>query len=99
MLRALGSFERALLIQDRYGPFHVVAVVQLDGAPAPDILRAALQLLQKRHALLAARIRQTNGRYYFDAISKPPLPMAVLRRQDDEAWHAVAESEDRKSVV
>src|SRR5438105_656892 len=93
MLRALGSFERALLIQDRYGPFHVVAVVQLDGAAAPDILRAALQLLQKRHALLAARIRQTKGRYYFEAISNPPLLMSVLQRQDDEAWHAMTESE------
>src|SRR5207302_7757816 len=30
---------------------------------------------------------------YFDAISNPSLPMSVLQRQDDEAWHAVAESE------
>ncbi len=93
MLRALGSFERALLIQDRYGPFHIVAVVQLDGAPAPDSVRAALELLQKRHALLAARIRQTEGGYYFEAISNPALPFSVLERQSDEAWHGVAESE------
>ena len=93
MLRALGSFERALLIQDRYGPFHIVVVAQVEGAPSPDVLRAALELVQKRHPLLAARIRQTKGRYHFDAISDPPLPMSVLQRQGDEAWHAIAESE------
>ncbi len=93
MLRELGSFERALLIQDRYGPFHVVVVAQLDGAPSPDVLRAAVELLQKRHPLLAARIRQTKGRYLFEAISDPPLPMCVLPREGDEAWSAIAESE------
>ena len=92
-LRALGSFERALLVQDRHGPFHIVAVVQLGGAPGPDVLRAALKLLQQRHALLAARVRQAKGRPYFEAIPDPPVPMSVLARQDDEAWRAVAESE------
>ena len=93
VLRALGSFERALLIQDRYGPFHVVAVAPLDGAPAPDILRAALELLQKRHPLLAARIRQTKGQPCFEAIPNAPLPMSLLQRQGDEAWRAILESE------
>ena len=92
-LRPLGSFERALLVQDRYGPFHIVAVLQLDGAPAPDILRAALKLLQERHVLLAARIRQAEGRSYFEAISNPPVPMSVLPRRGDEAWRPAAESE------
>ncbi len=93
MLRTLGGFERALLIQDRKGPFHVVAVVQLDGAPAPDILRAALELLQRRHPLLAARIAHAKNRYFFEAIPNPPLPMSVLQRQGEDAWHAIAESE------
>ena len=92
-LRALGSFERALLVQDRYGPFHIVAVLQLNGAPAPDTLRAALELLQGRHALLAARIRQAKGRSYFEAISNPSVPMSVLPRQGEEAWRPAAESE------
>lgn len=93
MLRPLGSFERALASQDRHSPFHVVAVVQLDGAPPPDSLRAALELLQKRHALLAARIRHTKGRPYFEAIANPLPPMSVLQRRGDDAWPAVAESE------
>ena len=73
-LRTLGSFERALLVQDRYGPFHVVAVLQLDGAPAPDILRAALALLHGPNALRAPRVRQPTRRPYFQANSNHSPP-------------------------
>jgi phthiocerol/phthiodiolone dimycocerosyl transferase-like enzyme len=93
MLRELGSFERALLYSDRYAPFHLVSVLQLDGAPAPEIVRAALAVVQKRHPLLAARIVETRGRYYFESLPNPLLPLSVQPRQGDQDWLAIAESE------
>ena len=63
MKRELGTFERALIIADKYAPFHSVSVLRLEGAPSPEIVRNALKVLQNHHPFLSARLLQEKGRY------------------------------------
>ncbi len=92
MLRELGVFEKALLISNRHAPFNVVSVLQMEAAPAPETVRAALTRLQARHPLLRARIVNRGKRSFFEAISAE-LPFHVIQRSGDESWRQVAEQE------
>ena len=56
MLRKLGIFERAMLIANKHAPFNIVSVLRLENAPSPDIVKGALEMLQKRQPFLRARI-------------------------------------------
>jgi NRPS condensation-like uncharacterized protein len=57
-LRTLGTFEHALFLSDQHAPFNVVTVLRLESPPAPEIIERALQILQKRHPLLRAVIKE-----------------------------------------
>lgn len=93
MKRQLGTFERALVITDKYAPFHIVSVLRLAGAPSPQIVRNALKVLQNQHPFLTARLLQEKGRYYFVKLIDPGLPVHVLPRWNDRHWVQVAEVE------
>lgn len=56
-IRTLGIFERALVLSDQHAPFNVVSVLQLDAPPSPGIIQRGVEILQKRHPLLQAAIR------------------------------------------
>ena len=80
MQRELGAFERALLISDHYAPFNVMSVLQLENAPAPDILQQALGFVQARHPLLRARIIEKNKHSYFEVVPDLSTPIAFVER-------------------
>jgi len=93
MKRELGIFEQAQYIADRYAPFHIVGVLQLESAISPHILQKSLNLLQKRHPFLSARLLHENGNLYFATLVDPNLPFRALPRWNDEHWHQVVEVE------
>jgi len=93
MKRELGIFERGQFIADRYAPFHIVAVLRLENAPLPHILRRSIAELQKRHPFLAAHLMHEKKRYYFVALVVPSLPFKILPRSNDEHWIRLTEAE------
>ena len=93
MKRELGTFERALLIADEHAPFHIVSVLQLEGAPSPQIVRNALKVLQDHHPFLSVRLLKEQGRTCFATLIDPGLPFHVLPRWNDAHWVDVAELE------
>lgn len=93
MRRPLGSFETAAVLTHRHAPFTVVAVVELEGAPPPERLRRALDALQAGHPLLAVRVAERGGRFWFDTDGVPPIPLELAGRGGEGSWVAVAEDE------
>jgi hypothetical protein len=80
MRRALGTFETALTRTGEHAPFVVVIVVEVAGGPRPEILRRALDALQRHHPMLRVRIvgdPQTG--YRFEPQGTPAIPLAVVR--------------------
>ena len=98
MKRALGTFERALLIADRHAPFHIVSVLQLESAPTPHVLKQSLQILQNRHPFLRARLLHEKGTYYFAKLVEPALPFYFLPRWNADHWKYIAEVELDKRI-
>jgi hypothetical protein len=93
MKRELGSFERALVIANRYAPFHSVYVLRLGSPPPSQYVGRALRSLQKRHPFLQMRLLEEKGRYYFANLVEPPLIFHVLPRWNDSHWVKVTEIE------
>lgn len=83
-MRPLGAFERALFISDQHSPFNVVTLLQLENPPAPQVVEAALKILQGRHPLLQAGIR--NGRF-----ERASHPLEFTTTQAD--WLSLVEHE------
>ena len=98
MKRELGTFERALLIADKHAPFHIVSVLQLEGAPSPQIIRNALKVLQDQHPFLSVHLLKEQGRTYFETLIDPGLPFHVLPRWNDTHWVDVAEVEMARRI-
>ena len=93
MLRKLGVFERAMLIANKHAPFNIVSVLRLENAPSPDIVKSALDVLQKRQPFLRARIDDGGKVPFFEALSSPELPFRIIKRTHKEQWRDIAEQE------
>ena len=89
VLRNLGIFERALFLSDRHAPFNVISILRLEHAPVPEIVQHALGVLQKRHPLLQACIKEGK----FVRLSNPSLNFKITEQQGDINWLEVVEHE------
>jgi len=69
MRRHLGTFETAATLTNDVAPFVVVVVLELDGGPSLERLRAALAILQRRHPLLRVRIVESAGRFWYEPLA------------------------------
>ncbi len=69
--------------------FNVVSVLRLEHAPVPNMIQDALGLLQKRHPLLQACIK--DGKYA--RLFHPPLPFQITEQQGDIDWLNIVEHE------
>ncbi|HSG45420.1 MAG TPA: hypothetical protein VLA72_19920 [Anaerolineales bacterium] len=98
MKRELGVFEKGQVIADKHAPFHIVAVLRVENAPLPHILRRSFAELQKRHPLLSVRLMQEKGRKYFATLIDPALPVNTIARWNDDHWIQVTESELGKRI-
>lgn len=91
MKRPLGNFEQALVLTGQFEPFSVVGVLRLQNGPTPEMLRAALNQLQREQPLLNTRIIIRGKRFYFDPLDDaPPILLQIEQRQDDAQWQTIA---------
>jgi NRPS condensation-like uncharacterized protein len=89
MLRKLGIFERAMLITNQHAPFIIVSVLRMEHAPSPDVVKDALETLQKRQPFL--RVRVADGR--FESLPSLGFPFISIQRTDPDQWRDVTEKE------
>ncbi len=93
MGRELGAFESALTLSDEHAPLNVVAVVRLAAGPSPEVLRRALDAVQRRHPLLRARIVKRGRGYVFDDGYGDAVGLRLAERDGRRAWIREAEAE------
>ncbi|MCP3139696.1 phthiocerol/phthiodiolone dimycocerosyl transferase family protein [Pyxidicoccus xibeiensis] len=87
MNRSLGAAEHLLWRLSQTRPVNAVLCASLTGPLSTEWLRDALDAIQRRHALLAVRIRTDGeGRPYFDSEAVAPIPLRCLPRRDEAHW-------------
>src|SRR6266478_10161786 len=94
-LRTAGIFERALFLSDQHSPFNVVSVLQLEHTPAPKSIQHALHILQNRHPLLQAYIKEGK----FVRLSNPSFSFKVIEKQEDINWLNIVEREMNTRLI
>ncbi len=93
MRRAVGAFEYAQILTDRFAPFNVVIALRLDGNIDPEKLRQALPRLQSRHPLLGVHLVEASGNFAFETEGTPTIPLELCERRDDRQWMEIIEEE------
>ena len=87
MRRRLGNMETALQLTRRFAPMSVAGILRLRSAPEAASIRDALDVLQRRHPLLRARIITEQRKPTFEISNQvPAIPLEVRPRTSDGQW-------------
>ena len=93
MKRRLGKMEMAEAMTNEHFPFNAVIILRLSSSPAEETLRILLQYVQRRHPLLGVHVLKEKKRYWFVSDGTPPIPLKILKRQNNHHWQQVTEEE------
>jgi hypothetical protein len=93
MLRYIGIFEKAMLIANKHAPFNIISVLKMENAPSPDLVKGALEIIQKRQPFLLAYIVDERKRPFFEKLSSTDFPFTVIERNNKDQWCQIAEQE------
>jgi hypothetical protein len=96
--RRLAGLEHAMCITEEHIPFHVVAVLRVEGDLPAATVRSALDALQLRHPLLRACIRRDGKGYAFHFDAAGPIPLEAGDRTEGDGWIAVAQEESHRPL-
>ncbi len=92
--RKLGNLETAWARMDAYSPTIFCGVAHLSDAPAPEVLRKALDLLQDRKPMLRVAISARARKFWFSAPAGPhPIPLDVVPREGADHWPRAVEEQ------
>lgn len=96
--RKLAASEQALEIVNRCAKsLHVVTIGRLSGPLTVEVLRSALDLLQKRHPRLNSRIiGSLNNLRFEDGALK--IPLRVVEKADSSQWQEVVLEELNQKI-
>jgi hypothetical protein len=93
-LRSLGDTERLWYLHEQYQPFHFSLAATVIGRRSRNEWRDALDLLQRRHPLLSARIRKDSlGRPEFFQPLGTEIPLRIVDYDAVARWESVMEEE------
>jgi hypothetical protein len=91
--RPLGLVENLFATLHDLGAMIDVNVARVAGPLTPELLRPALDWLQKHHPMLQMHIVETETGRYFQSEGTPPIPVQVIEQHQDQQWLAIAEAE------
>jgi len=91
--RKLGLVECLFETLHSMGAMLYVNVAKVQGIVSCDVLRAAIDLLQKRHPLLQVHLQKLDDGFYFCSDSTLVIPLKIIERQHEQQWLEVAENE------
>jgi len=93
MKRKLGKFETASAISGEHAAWNIVGVLLIEGLPAVETIRQALDILQNRHPFLSVRLIKHGGNHFFESGGIDSIPLNVVDRESNDHWIKVAEDE------
>ena len=94
MERKLSVAERVMWMSHQVGGVeNCLFAAHLSGSVEQNALRAALDLIARRHPLLRVRVEVRGITPFFVSDEVPPVPLRVEQRQGDHHWHSEAERE------
>jgi hypothetical protein len=79
--RRLSSQEQGFELLNRYGTWVVVLVSRIKGPLSEDIVRQALDLVQRRHPRLQSRIVGSKGNLSFESDGAQKIPLRVVDKE------------------
>jgi NRPS condensation-like uncharacterized protein len=91
--RPLGLIENLFATLHDLGAMIVVNVAQVEGLLTPELLRPALDWLQRCHPMLQMHIVETETGRYLQSEGTPPIPVQVIEQHQDQQWRAIVEAE------
>jgi hypothetical protein len=91
--RKLGLVEHLFETFHSMGAMIYVNIARVQGFVAVDVLRTAIDLLQKRHPLLQVHLQELDSSFYFCADGTVAIPLKIIDRQHDRQWLEIAEDE------
>jgi len=91
MKRKLGKFETAAAISGEHATWNIVGVLIIEGLPAVETIRQALDILQNRHPFLNVRLIKQGGNHFFESGEIASIPLNVVDRESNDHWVNVAE--------
>ena len=91
--RRLGLVEHLFATLHSLGGTIYVNIARIQGILSLDVLRAAIDLLQKRHPLLQVHLQESDDGFYFCADGTLAIPLRTIDRQHEQEWLEIAEDE------
>ncbi len=91
--RKLGLVENLFATLHAMGAMIYVNIASIRGVIDADILRTAIDLLQKRHPLLQVHLQKSHEGVFFCADGTQRIPLTVIERQQEHQWLEIAEAE------
>ncbi len=94
--RKLGLVENLFATLHSMGAMLYVNIVSIQGIISFDLLRSAIDLLQKRHPLLQVHLQELDDGCFFCADGTLTIPAIAIERQHEQQWLEIAENELRQ---
>jgi hypothetical protein len=94
--RKLGLIENLFEILHDLGAMIDVNFARIEGSLTPDILRQALNLVQKRHPMLQVHLIELADGLYFESEGTQEIPLRVIDKQYENQGIEIAEDELHK---
>jgi len=91
--RKLGLVENLFEILHDLGGMIDVNFARIEGSLTPDILRQALNLVQKRHPMLQVHLIELTDGLYFESEDTEEIPLRVIDKQYENQGIEIAEDE------
>ncbi|GAB1539314.1 condensation domain-containing protein [Scytonema sp. NUACC21] len=91
--RKLGPIENLFEIAHDLGGMILVNIARLEGSITPNIVREALDLVQKHHPMLQVYITESVDGFYFQSKDTSKIPFRVVDKQHEEQWIELAQDE------
>lgn len=91
--RKLGLVENLFATLHSMGAMLYVNVSSIQGVIFCDVLKSAIDVLQKRYPLLQVHLQESDDVLFFNADGTLTIPLRTIERRHDQQWLEIAEDE------
>ncbi|MDY7021334.1 MAG: alcohol acetyltransferase, partial [Cyanobacteriota bacterium] len=85
--RVLSATEQAMeLLNRQNGSFNIITIARIKGKISEELLRKALDEVQRIHPLLSCRIIETPNHLEFTTDGTEKIPLFVVYQSQKESW-------------
>lgn len=97
--RVLSATEQAMeLLNRQNGSFNIITIARIKGKISEELLRKALDEVQRIHPLLSCRIIETPNHLEFTTDGTEKIPLFVVYQSQKESWQNVVREELNKTI-